>query len=289
MASRWVRLSVFTLGAIAVGVYIAVSQSQRRADTVGPSQNPRNPFNDNDASRALHDFLAAAYTQSENADEAYARALERLRSQAEAVVPEIARIEATLRESDYPTRFALILAASELHHPASLPWLRSVALSRIPAERSPDPHSFSTIAEETILRTTAVDGIGHLARNNNKEAVEALFQCLSTPSLSMHRAAVQQLLQAPDVPRDRIVSALPQDQHFLLDLRRIDVREAPQIRDPQRTLVAEGFEAHGLQDYGGSETHGFTSPPPSHDAAEQFSQSDTPRSTHNPPPTTYRG
>jgi hypothetical protein len=287
MASRWVRFSVFTLGAVAVGVYIAVSQSQRRADTVGPSQNPRNPFNDNDASRALHDFLAAAYTQSDEGDEAYKRALDRLRSQAEAVVPELSRIEATLRETDYPTRFALILAASELRHPAALPWLRSVALSRIPAERSSDPHSFSTVAEETILRTMAVDGIGNLARDNNGDAIEALFQCLGTPSLSIHRAAVQQLLQSPNVSRERIVSALPEDQHFLLDLRRIDVREAPQIRNPQQTII-KAVETHGPQAEG-FETHGRTSAPPSHTGAGETSGGTSPRSTHNPPPTTIRG
>jgi hypothetical protein len=218
-----------------------------------------------------------------------------LRSQAEAVVPEIARIEATLRETDYPTRFALILAASELRHPAALPWLRTVALSRIPAERSSDPHSFSTVAEETILRTMAVDGIGNLARDNNNDANEALFQCLATPSLSIHRAAVQQLLQSPNVPRERIVSALPQDEHFLLDLRRIDVREAPQVRNPQQTL-ASGFQASGIREPGeGTETHsqkaeghGPASPPPSHTGAEQGSGHTSPRSTHNPPPTTFR-
>jgi hypothetical protein len=285
MANRWVRVSVFALGAVAVGVYIAISQSQRRSDTVGPAQNPRNPFNDNDASRVLHDFLAAAYTQTDEGDEAYKRVLERLRSQAESVIPEIARIEATLRETDYPTRFALILAASELRHPSALPWLRTVALSRIPAERSSDPHSFSTVAEETILRTMAIDGIGNLARENNSEAIEALFQSLATPSLSIHRAAVQQLLQSPDVPRERIVSALPEDQHFLLDLRRIDVREAPQIRNPELTVL--GFEAHGIQTRG-VETHGFTSPPPSHTVSEQPSPRVTPRLTHNPPPTLNR-
>lgn len=286
MANRWVRLSVFTLGAIAVGVYIAVSQSQRRSDTVGPAQNPRNPFNDNDASRALHDFLAAAYTQSDEGDEAYKRALERLRSQAEAVVPELSRIEATLRETDYPTRFALILAASELRHPAALSWLRTVALSRIPAERSSDPHSFSTVAEETILRTMAVDGIGNLARDNNGDAVEVLFQCLGTPSLSIHRAAVQQLLQSPNVSRERIVSALPEDQHFLLDLRRIDVREAPQIRNPQQTIF-KPVERHGPQAEG-AESHPFTAAPPSHTGVEPPSGRPLTRSTHNPPPTTFR-
>ena len=276
MAKRWVRVSVFALGAIAVGVYIAVSQSQRRPDTTGPGETPRDLFNDNDAARALRDFLAVMYNQSDNAEETYARALERLRSQAEAVVPEIARIEASLRETDYPTRFALIFAASELHHTAALPWLRTVALSRIPSERSNDPHSFSTVGEETILRTTAVDGIGRLAQDNNTQAIDALFECLSTPSLSIRRAATQQLLRTPNIPRERISAALPEDQRFLLDLRRTDVREAPQIRNPQQSLAPE------------VEGGGFTYAPPPDRPGDQPSPRFSTISPDNPPPTINR-
>jgi hypothetical protein len=56
-------------------------------------------------------------------------------------------------------------AAAELQHPAALPFLFNLVLTPIPPEESPDPHSFSTVAEETILRTTAVEGIGHLAKS----------------------------------------------------------------------------------------------------------------------------
>ena len=276
MANRWARASALLLGAIAVGVYIAVSQSQHRSDTTGPAQRPRDPFNENESSRVLRDFLAVMYNQSDNARETYAKALENLRARAEGVVPEIARIEASLREADYPTRFALIFTASELHHPSALPWLRSIALSRIPAERSSNPHSFSTVAEETILRTTAADGIGALARDGNAEAIEALFQCLATPSFSIRRAAVQQLLQSPNIPREHIAEALPEDQRFLLDLRRLDIRDVPQVRDPQQFLTF------------GVETHGLTSPPPSDSPGERPSPRSSNLSLHNPPPTLNR-
>ncbi|WP_157466551.1 hypothetical protein [Edaphobacter aggregans] len=37
--------------------------------------------------------------------------------------------------------------------------------------------------------------------------------------------------------RERIAQALPDDQRYLLDLRSIDVREAPRVRDPQQFLA----------------------------------------------------
>src|SRR3712207_8247200 len=50
---------------------------------------------------------------------------------------------------------------------------RSFVRTPIPLERSKDSHSFSTVAEETILRTTAVDGVEQLAAEGNDDAREA--------------------------------------------------------------------------------------------------------------------
>jgi hypothetical protein len=48
----------------------------------------------------------------------------------------------------------------------------------IPPERSKNPHSFSTVAEETILRTTAIEGIKYLAADGSEAAIESLFDFL---------------------------------------------------------------------------------------------------------------
>lgn len=239
MGSRWFRASLVLIGAVAVGVYIAVRQSEGTSDTATPVPQPIDPFGSSDTGRALRHFLSVMYAHGENAEENYRKALESLRANPEATVALLAQAESSIRETDYPSRWALIFTASELRHSAALPYLSAVALSRIPAERSSDPHSFSTVAEETILRTTAVEGLGHLASDNNTQAVDALFACLSRPSLSVRRAAVQALLSTPNGQqhRERIAQALPDDQRFLLDLRRIDVREAPQVRSPQQFLA----------------------------------------------------
>jgi hypothetical protein len=95
---------------------------------------------------------------------------------------------------DYPTRWAHVHAASELRHPAALPFLRNLILTPIPPEESPDPHSFSTVGEETILRTTAVEGIGYLARGR-ADATEMLFEALRQLTLDPTRGG-------PVTPRD---------------------------------------------------------------------------------------
>jgi HEAT repeat protein len=189
----------------------------------------------------LQNFFVAMNAAGDDAQERYRRALADLRKRADLVMVEIARAQNDCDRGDYPTRWAHVHAAAELRQPAALPYL---VLTPIPPEEASDPHSFSTVAEETILRTTAVEGIGYLA-NERGEAVEALFECLKQPSVSVRRAAVQSLLKTARGRRlrARISSTLPEDQRFLLNLKAVDVRDVPQIKRPQRHLSEAGGRA----------------------------------------------
>jgi HEAT repeat protein len=190
-------------------------------------------------------MLAAMNSMGADAEEEYRRLLDAARKQAPEIVLAIARGEHACAAGDYSTRWGLIFAASELKHPAALPFLCELILTPLPAETSRNPHSFSVVAEETILRTTAVEGVGHLAASGRKEALDALLSFLAIPSLSIRRAAVQAILGTPGGRRlrRRIAESLPRDERFLLDLRRPDVREVPQIRNPEKNLSDAGQRA----------------------------------------------
>jgi len=204
----------------------------------------KSPFGESPAGVRLRNFVATMNAQGKDAQEEYERALFQLRKMPEEAVLEIARAEKACSIDDYSTRWFLIFAATELKHPAALPLFRQVVLTPIPPERSPEPHSLSTVEEETIIRTTAVDGIGTLAKEN-PEALKMLFEFLAIPSFSIKRAAVQAILA---VHKDQktvaeIAQILPKDMRFLLDLKPKDVREVPQITEPQKYL--EKVETEG--------------------------------------------
>lgn len=192
----------------------------------------------------LRNFFIAMNAVGDDAEEQYRRALADLRKHADQVVVEIARSQSVCETRDYPMRWAHIHAAAELRHPAALPFLLNLILTPIPPEQSLDPHSFSSVAEETILRTTAVEGIGYLAKSR-AEAVEALFEALRQPSVSVRRAAVHSLLASSrgGKLRARIAKALPENQQFLLNLKAADVRDVPQVTRPQRYLSDAGKRA----------------------------------------------
>jgi hypothetical protein len=216
---------------------------------------------------ALANAVAAMNRAGDNAEDEYQRALDDLRRQADAVIVEIAREANDCDEGDYPTRWALVHLASELRDPAALPFLRNLVQTPIPPERSKDPHSFSSVAEETIMRTTAVEGVAALAaERQSKEAAEALWEFLKQPSLSVRRAAVQSIYHAVGGGkrvRDRIAGLLPDDQRFLIDLKPVAVTDVPQITRPQRHLSESGRQ-------------GRTDPPPAFPGGDE--DIDEPRS-----------
>jgi hypothetical protein len=197
------------------------------------------------AGQLLLNYLAAINAAGDDAEGVYKEAVAAIRERAEDVVTEIARMESRLRTRDYAGRWGLIYAASELHHPAALPYFRSVVLTPIPPEESDDPHAFSTVAEETILRTTAVDGAARLATEGHEAAIEALFSFLSVPSISVKRASVQGLLAVKQAEslRGKIEAHLCPEERFLLDIRPLDVNRATQITDPEADLSDEGRAA----------------------------------------------
>jgi len=186
----------------------------------------------------LNNLLQVIAGLGDDAEEEYQRALKDVREDPEEVLVEVAQASSDCCEHDYPLRMALVQIATELRHPATLPYLANIIKTPIADEKSQDPHSFSTVAEETIIRTAAVDGVAELARDGDERASRLLMEFVRLPSFSIRRAAVMGLLATKDADqfREEIKSMLPDDQQFILEMRRIEVREAPQVMDPTRHL-----------------------------------------------------
>jgi hypothetical protein len=190
--------------------------------------------------RALvRNYVATASLVDESAEERHREALEALRNEPEAAVIEIARALGETAPQNYPARMVLILAASALENQHALPLLMGVVETPIPIEVSPPVHGLGATAEEIILRTTAVDGIGRLARQDDERALSALINLAESPIFSIRRASVQAaLLARPNdkKTRRRLLAVLPSNQYFLLELKspRVTEVEQPEPRDEGR-------------------------------------------------------
>jgi hypothetical protein len=221
-----------------------VTPTPQATDTLAPEAKP--PYTEPGIAQAhLRNFLKAMYAVGEDAEAEYQRALRDLRHNPEAIVSEIAVAYGASRARDYPGRWGLIFAAGELRHPAALPFLVNIAETPLPPEPAEPAHGFSIVGEETILRTTAIEAIGHFVEERRELATAALLRALKQPSLSIRRAAVQVLKKAGASGEliERIRAELPPDFHFLLTLSTPRVEEVAQVPDPRRFLSERGRAA----------------------------------------------
>ena len=194
----------------------------------------------------LRDVLAAMYGAGPDAQGQHDKAVEDLRRDRREMMVAIIAAYGRCPAGDYPARQALVYVASVMRDVGALPFLASVALMEVPQEASSDPDSFSTVAEETIIRMSALDGISYHASHGDKEATEILLRCVESRAFSVRRAAVTGLLATEQGKklRPRLEALLPKVQHFVFDLKQTHVKEAIQVKDPRRHLV-EGYQEFG--------------------------------------------
>ncbi len=210
------------------------ARSPRTDDGLEFQKAPAGPYPSGRGAVLLRNFIRAMNLVGDDAEGEYSRALKALRREASGVMVAIAEAFGASSSRDYPLRWSIVYAATKMGHNAALPFLREVLLTPIPPERSPNPHSFSTVGQETVLRTTAVDGLRDLAAKGRAQALETLFEALSIPSISVRRAAVQALLGIDKKLRKRIAECLPKEAHYLMEIERRDVRDVPQVKNPRR-------------------------------------------------------
>jgi HEAT repeats len=184
----------------------------------------------------LNDLIGQAMTRmggvGENAERVYREAIDRLRPRAEAVAAAVRGEYFDLDEDQYLERWGLVQLLAELEHPATLEVLGDVLDSPIPPERAPDPHSFSTVGEEVMIRTTAIEALARLSARGDDDAQELLLRLVRNETFSIRRAAVQALVATGDEDLIRRVRELLEErgEERLLNIRPIDVQQAPQAQ-----------------------------------------------------------
>jgi HEAT repeat protein len=120
---------------------------------------------------------------------------------------------------------------ADLRESAALDLFQSILAAPIPPEKAPDMITYSTVGEEVMIRTTAIEGITRLAATGDRRALELLREYAQHEVFSIKRAAVQGYLDAVGPKgREELRKILKKQDHFILDLRRTEVQNVPQPR-----------------------------------------------------------
>lgn len=184
---------------------------------------------DAELARRIVDAINLMGGVGEQAETCYQKALDGLARCSKEVVQALAEEYERLDSRHYLDRWALFQLMAELKHEAALEPADRLLSSRLPDEQSTDPHSFTTAGEEVMIRTTAVEAVARLAADGSARALEILLQHTSHENFSVKRAAVQgYMAYGGEQARATLLKALPDRDHYILDIRRVDVRQVPQ-------------------------------------------------------------
>lgn len=166
----------------------------------------------------------------EDADENYKRALISLVKGGPRVLDVIVTEYEHLPEDRYLDRWSLVQLLVELRFPEAVKSLNRIIASRIPAEKFKKSHDMSTVAEEVMIRTTAVEALVRLSADGVVEAREVLLKHATNRTFSIRRACVQGLLQTGTDDDKRKLRRLlkEKNEEGLLKIKQLDVRRVPQ-------------------------------------------------------------
>lgn len=229
-ASRFAAVAIAALAA--AGLY--VRKRNTLADVVSELPDHETPVDPD-----LRQFLIAVNTVNDVTDPGYTRAVASMRHRSAEVLGEIERLAREVPGADYPMHRCLVLAAGALQDPATLAYLRGVVFRPWPTS-SPATHRVEDQVEETALRSLAVEAIEQLAADSrNVEAMDALTEVVSVPSLTLRTLALVALRAVDGTGQyfERAAAMLPKDQKYLLDARRVKVTDVSQIPDPRVHLL----------------------------------------------------
>jgi hypothetical protein len=165
-----------------------------------------------------------------DAEENYRRALNPLTKSGPRVLDVIVAEYEDLPEDRYLDRWSLVQLVGELRYPEAVKSLNRIIAARIPAEKNRTSHDMSTVAEEVMIRTTAVEGLVRLSADGVAEARDALLKYAAHRTFSIRRACVQGLMQTGTDDDKRKLRRLLKErkEEGLLKIKQVDVRSVPQ-------------------------------------------------------------
>jgi hypothetical protein len=206
-------------------------------DHLEANEQQRIPLGRDEVSELVSDALAAMTASGVDAERDYQRSLAALEHNP-ASADTIASVYRQLDEDRYLERWSAIQLITDMRGTGSVDFLADVLRQPIPEERGSDPaHGFSTVAEEVMIRTTAIEALSRRLAAGDRSAGDVLLSQLGSEILSIRRAAIQAATDSGDEALARRVreTVAGTDDEWMLSIRRSGVGSVPQP-DPRRTL-----------------------------------------------------
>ena len=198
-------------------------------DTVSPQPTRLNASATLEAHPTLSPLLSDAVRSLHLTDAAgsYKASVAALR-QTDGAAAYLAKAYQAAPQASYLERWSVATVLGDLQRPDALNALRDIAVSALPKIVGDD--ATQAIAEETMIRVAAVEGIaGQASRNPDARAV--LLESAKSPVFSVRRAAAQAFLARGGARAD-VEKILAPEERFILDLKTLSATDLPSLQPP---------------------------------------------------------
>lgn len=136
-------------------------------------------------------------------------------------IAELQRRSGEASPDDIGLRWTLLYVASMLRELRGMSWLTEIACEALPDDPAAAEACESHIDSEVLVRVMGTEAIVELLGVDKQAASEALLKIIELqPHVAIRAVAGQALLEHDTSFRDPVLVRLPQDQRFIVDLRR---------------------------------------------------------------------
>lgn len=160
------------------------------------------PFPATDAGRAVESHLKALFAIGPEAEANYQASLAALRARGTEAITTIVETYNEADKSLYGERAVLVETLTELRLSEARDSLLTIANETLPEGVPAPDDTVSAIEQETIIRMTAIRGLGHLAVQDDT-AARALADLANHREMSLHEQAKQSLAIVIAQEKDR--------------------------------------------------------------------------------------
>jgi hypothetical protein len=148
--------------------------------------------------------------------------LAELAASPEETLEELRRFNESAGPDDVGLRWTTLYVASMLTEPNGRPWLTEVACETLPPDPTAGEACESSLDGEVLVRVMATEAIVGLLGVEEEATIEALLEVISRqPHVSIRAVAGQALVEHDPSLREPVLELLPEDQWFIVDLRRV--------------------------------------------------------------------
>jgi hypothetical protein len=186
--------------------------------------DPVQPFGESTTEWLFSMAMRSMHSVNDQGRDTYLRCIAALRERSEELLATLNQIEDRIPVGSHEFEWGLHYILAELENPILMPKLIATAVRKV-AERNQDMQGCERPEDmQVLVQIMAVEAIDRLIKHDRQQAIQALLEVVKAqPHFAIRRPGVQAIIEADPSQIEVLQELLPENQRFMLDLKRVPV------------------------------------------------------------------